>query len=82
MTTRYMDSAMSESTSMTTPQTEVDSLLSKIAAEHDIDVRDKLNVGSVPSGSIPAPQFGLPQYAPAHGDPIDSRFNALGGAPP
>jgi hypothetical protein len=78
MTQLFMDQAMSESTSTSTPQGEVDILLAKIAAEHDIDVRNTLGA-NVPLGANPAGHIG----SPAHGvsDDIDSRFASLGGQP-
>lgn len=75
--TKYMDSAIGESTSMSTPQSEVDTLLLKIAEENNLEVRDKLNANGIPS-QMPSGVETKSDYK----DDIEARFAALSGGNP
>lgn len=77
--TKYMDSAIGESNSSSTPQGQVDGLLQRIADENGIDVADKISGHAAP--------FGQPSnVAPAHAMPsnadLEARLAALKGSGP
>ncbi|KAI0563927.1 charged multivesicular body protein [Gracilaria domingensis] len=77
--TKYMDSAIGESTSSSTPQSQVNGLLQQIADENNLDVGDRLNGYSAPIGQPTA----LPGAAKAQDNDLMARLNALqGGARP
>lgn len=78
--TKYMDSAIGESTSSSMPQGQVNGLLQRIADENNLDVKGKIQGYSAPVGQ---PHFasGVQQQT-ANGD-IEARLAKLqGGAPP
>ena len=54
----YMEGAMGEATSTSTPQSEVDSLVSQVAAKAGLDLADELagagNVGTTVAAAAPA----------------------------
>lgn len=77
MQTKYMDSAIGESTSMSTPQSEVDNLLMKIAEENNLEVREQLNASTIPS-QLPS-SSGVRHEDK---DDIEARFAALSGGNP
>jgi len=47
----YVEQAMSQSTSLTTPVDQVDSLIQQVADEHGLQLTEKLGTTAVPSGS-------------------------------
>lgn len=68
---KYMDGAISDTTSLSTPQDQVDTLLHQIADEHGLEVGDKLNAPLVPS-------LGTKPIKTGHmGEDLESRFAAL-----
>lgn len=72
--TKFMDSAIGESTTATTPQSEVDSLLSRINDEHQLNQQHLIAGAPVPTGAAPshAQQLGS--------DPsLEARLHALQG---
>jgi hypothetical protein len=72
-----MDATFADSSALTTAPADVDELLAKLAAEGDIDMRDKLGRAAVPGGA------GVPSsLPPAAGDDLERRFDMLnrGGA--
>lgn len=54
--TKYMDSAIGESTSSATPQDQVDSLLSQIADANNLEFNDKMTDATTPTGQPIRPQ--------------------------
>jgi charged multivesicular body protein 1 len=68
VTSAYMNDALNSATAVSTPVTEVDSLLSKIASEHGIQVQEQM--GEVPLAGLPAKQA-VPE------DELKSRFERL-----
>lgn len=81
LTTKVMDSAIGESTSSSTPQNQVNSLLLRIADENKLDVADKIAGPSAPHSQ---PTYvAAPAPAPAQGDDLEARLAALqGGSAP
>lgn len=74
--TKYMDSAIGESTSSSTPQSQVNNLLQQIADENDLNIGDKLSGFNAPIGQPNA----LPSSSNKVGDDdLMSRLNALQG---
>lgn len=74
--TKYMDSAIGESTSSSTPQGQVNTLLKRIADENNLDVGDKLSGYNAPLGQpshIQANQLGTGN------DDLEARLAALQG---
>ena len=53
--TSYMESTMSDTTALTTPQDQVDSLINQVADEAGLEVEHGLGVASVPN-AVPAQQ--------------------------
>jgi len=52
--TAYIDEAMNQSTSLTTPADQVDSLIQQVAEEHGLALSEKLGGAVVPSGNAVA----------------------------
>lgn len=81
LSTKVMDSAIGESTSSSTPQTQVNGLLQRIADENNLDVGDRIAGGTVPVGHpahVPAPA-----QVQAPSDDLEARLAALqGGSAP
>jgi len=50
----YVEQAMSQSTSLTTPVDQVDSLIQQVADEHGLQLSEKLGTTAVPSGNTVA----------------------------
>lgn len=75
--TKYMDSAIGESTSSSTPQDQVSNLLQKIADENNLDVGDKLNVFAAPTAAPPI----TTSQQHANND-LEARLAALQGSGP
>lgn len=77
--TKYMDSAIGESTSSSTPQSQVDGLLQKIADENNLEFSDKISGVSAPVGQ---PATVASANSVGNND-LEARLAALqGGAPP
>lgn len=74
---KVMDGAIGESTSSSTPQGDVDNLLQRIADEHKLDVRGRLNAQNAPIGTAPLHSVGA-QNANVDAD-FEARFAALQG---
>lgn len=74
--TKYMDSAINESTSSSTPQNQVDTLLQKIADENNLDVSERLTGYAAPVGQ-PA-QLSTQSQVSAP-DSLEARLAALQG---
>lgn len=75
--TKYMDSAIGESTSSSTPQNQVDGLLQKIADENNLEFSDKISGVSAPMGQ---PTSVAPVASAANND-LEARLAALQGGP-
>jgi len=76
--TKFMDSAIGESTTASTPQTEVDGLLSRINDEHQLNQQHLIDGQGIPShagANIAANQMGAD-------DSLESRLAALQGNRP
>jgi charged multivesicular body protein 1 len=69
VTSAYMNDSLNSATAVSTPVTEVDTLLSKIASEHGIQVQEQ--IGEVPLTGLHA----APQAVPE--DELKSRFERL-----
>lgn len=52
--TSYMESTMSDTTALTTPQDQVDTLISQVADENGLEISQKVGQGNVPA-STPTP---------------------------
>lgn len=78
--TKYMDSAIGESTSSSTPQGQVDGLLQRIADENNLEFSDKIDGYTVPVGQ--PSRLNAPQNA--NSNDLENRLAALtgGGKPP
>ena len=73
--TKFMDSAIGESTTMSTPQNEVDGLLSRINDENALNQQHLIDGQSVPSTAAAAQQVGAD-------DSLEARLAALQGNRP
>jgi len=49
--TSYMESTMSDTTALTTPQDQVDTLISQVADENGLEISQKVGEGKVPSAT-------------------------------
>lgn len=74
--TKYMDSAIGESTSSSTPQTQVNGLLQRIADENNLNIGDKL--GGIAAPHAQPTQVGVQPHATANND-LEARLAALQG---
>jgi len=55
--TSYMESTMSDTTALTTPQDQVDTLISQVADENGLEISQKVGQGNVPASTpVPAVQ--------------------------
>lgn len=78
--TKYMDSAIGESTSSSTPQDQVNTLLLKIADENNLEVSDKIKGHDTPLGR---PNQQATAQHEAGTDNLEARLAALqGNGPP
>lgn len=80
--TKYMDSAIGESTSSSTPQGQVDGLLQRIADENNLEFSERINGVDAPIGQPNPIQMQQQQHANPNSD-LEARLAALqgGGAP-
>ncbi|WVF66588.1 hypothetical protein IAT40_001328 [Kwoniella sp. CBS 6097] len=53
--TSYMESTMSDTTALTTPQDQVDTLMQQVADENGLEIQHGLGEASVPNKELPAP---------------------------
>lgn len=80
--TKYMDSAIGESTSSSTPQGQVDGLLQRIADENNLEFSERINGVDAPIGQPSPVQMQQQQHANPNSD-LEARLAALqGGGPP
>ena len=49
--TSYMESTMSDTTALTTPQDQVDTLISQVADENGLEISQKVGQGNVPAAT-------------------------------
>ncbi|ELR17051.1 chromatin modifying protein 1b, putative [Acanthamoeba castellanii str. Neff] len=63
----YMEGAMSQTSTLTTPQDQVDSLISQVADEHGLEL----------SGQLATPQSAAPQPVAASSDDLQERLARL-----
>ena len=56
--TSYMESTMSDTTALTTPQDQVDTLISQVADENGLEISQKVGEGKVPSAT-PVPSVAV-----------------------
>lgn len=79
--TKYMDSAIGESTSSSTPQGQVDGLLQRIADENNLEFSDRISGTAAPIGQPSA--IGVEPVRTNKNNDLEARLAALqGGAPP
>lgn len=76
--TKYMDSAIGESTSSSTPQGQVDGLLQRIADENNLEFSEKINDADAPYKRPANPYQQQQQNANANDD-LEARLAALQG---
>lgn len=74
--TKYMDSAIGESTSSSTPQGQVDNLLQRIADENNLEFSDKVDAMSAP---VMLPGSNHQQGHMNQSDDLEARLAALQG---
>lgn len=70
--TSYMESAMMNSSALTTPADQVHDLMQQVADEHGLELGSQL--GHVPSGALASPAAGNKE---AEGDPLTERLAKL-----
>lgn len=68
----FMENAMGQTTALTTPASEVDSLIQQVADEHGLDLADKM--GAIPTG---APAQQVAQGAGSEQDELTARLDRL-----
>lgn len=73
--TSYMDSAMSSTTALSTPQDQVDLLMQQVADEAGLEVQHGLGQTTVPSKEVPAVQ--QTQKEDVKEDALAQRLRAL-----
>lgn len=77
--TKYMDSAIGESTSSSTPQDQVDDLLLRIADTNDLELQDKIKGSLAPVGQPQHHQVGtgVQQQGQGSSNSLEARLAAL-----
>jgi charged multivesicular body protein 1 len=71
--TSYMESTMSDTTALTTPQDQVDALIGQVADEAGLEREHGLGVAEVPK-AVPVQQVGVTETASAVGVEEDGRL--------
>ncbi|EPY31052.1 charged multivesicular body protein 1 [Strigomonas culicis] len=77
VTSAYMEGAIGQSTAGTTPEDEVNNLMSQVADEHGLDIKDQLDDKLRISSKMP--QNEQPQQAREEDDDLENRLAALRG---
>jgi charged multivesicular body protein 1 len=71
----YVETAMGQSTAVSTPAEDVDSLISQVAEEHGLHVQESLE--AAPTASTATAEASTAQVAEAEQDELASRLAAL-----
>jgi charged multivesicular body protein 1 len=74
--TQYMDTAMNQTTTLSTPADQVDSLIQEVAEQHGLEVAEKFGV-AIPAAPTAAPAAAVP--AVAEQDELTQRLARLKG---
>lgn len=79
--TKYMDSAIGESTSSATPQDQVDSLLQQIADTNNLEFNDKITDSTAPLGQPRPQQMATGAQGQSSSNSLEARLAALQSGP-